>query len=872
MTKAEFTRLPASVVPSNYKIHLTPNLKEFTFKGVCEVQVSVKEAIQSIVCNAKNLEIQSAVVMKGESGEEITGQPEVNDEKEELTVKLEKTVEAGPAVIKYVFTGILNDKMRGFYRAKYMVDGQERYAASTQFESTDARQAFPCWDEPAVKATFDIVVTGPRDRVILSNMPVLTDVACTDAADMRTVTFDTTPVMSSYLVAIVVGEFDYVESATPEGIQVRVYTPLGKKEQGEFALDCGVRALTFYQTFFKVPYPLKKYDMIAIPDFEMGAMENWGLVTYRESCILYDPKNSSTSSKEYVAVVVCHEAAHQWFGNLVTMEWWTHLWLNEGFASFMENLTTDSLYPEFKIFETFVNNTMINALKLDALDSSHPIEVEVGHPDEVNEIFDSISYEKGCSVIRMLYNWIGADKFKAGMHSYLTKYAYQNTHTPQLWAELEEASGMPVGKVMTTWTKQMGFPVITATSKQDGADRLVKLEQAKFVSSMGSESKAADCSLWSVPVSIITEGTSGNSEKTTKLILDQQCMEVRLANVDPGHWIKLNPDFSCFYRVRYSPEDLDRLIQAIKNNAITSPLDRLNILNDFFSLISAGRANTIDGLRLLQAFKNEESYVVWNSINSAVTDLNTLLADDSYYCDFQRFVLDLFSVIKTKVSWEVVEGEDHFTTLLRTIVLTRLGKFGDEEVRAEAKRRFDQHVAGTTLIKPDLRTTVYMCTAAAGRTADFESMLALYAKETLQEEMDRMQRAGLAAAGSPELLKRALTFAVSEQVRPQDCCHMIACVARNNAAGGRDLCWNFLTEHFDELKERHTGYLLNYLIKSITEKFLTLDKAAMVEKYFEEHPVPSAKRGLSQALETVRVNAAWHERDGEQLEAFFANF
>ena len=377
------------------------------------------------------------------------------------------------------------------------------------------------------------------------------------------------------------------------------------------------------------------------------------------------------------------------------MEWWTHLWLNEGFASFMENHTTNALFPEYKIWDQFVPGTTISALELDALSSSHAIEVPVGHPDEVDEIFDTISYQKGASVIRMLYNWMGEEKFKTGMHNYLTKYSYQNAETPQLWAELEAASKLPINKVMTTWTEQMGFPVISVTSRQEGSDRILTLSQTKFVAVGGSEGNA---SLWQIPVSIAQEG----KDTFTDIIMDQQTMDITIPDVNPDSWIKLNPGFVGFYRVLYSQEDLERLFTAVKS-MVLSPLDRLNILNDMFSLISAGKASTVDGMRLLQAYKDEESYVVWNGINNAVNTLSTLLAAEDYYCNYQRFVLDIFSVIKTKISWDEQDGEDHFDTLLRSLVLSRLGKVGDEEVRTEAKRRFELLCCGTAQVKPDLR-------------------------------------------------------------------------------------------------------------------------------------------------------------------------
>ena len=311
MTKA-FSRLPTSVVPGHYVIKLKPNLAKFTFSGEVVVEAKVVEPVTEVLCNSSNLEFQTCSIKNGD----VVVSPEVSLDQDQETVSLKcpAPLTPGTATITYNFTGILNDKMRGFYRTKYQVGGEDRFAAVTQFEATDARQAFPCWDEPAVKATFDIVIVAPKDRVVLSNMPEIANNEDPEDAQCKIVKFATSPIMSTYLVAIVVGEFDYIEDKTEEDITVRVYSPLGKKEQGRFALECAVRSLTFYSKFFNIPYPLAKYDMIAIPDFSSGAMENWGLVLYRETCILVDPANSSQSSKQWVAIVVCHETAHQWFG------------------------------------------------------------------------------------------------------------------------------------------------------------------------------------------------------------------------------------------------------------------------------------------------------------------------------------------------------------------------------------------------------------------------------------------------------------------------------------------------------------------------------------------------------------------------------
>jgi len=857
-----FNRLPGSVVPSHYTITLKPDLVGHTFTGKAEVKVDVKEPVKVVVCNANELEIQSATVLSGEKTHPTV--VSVNKEQETATLTLEQDIAPGHAVITYNFTGILNDKMRGFYRTKYTVDGEDRFAAVTQFEATDARQAFPCWDEPAVKATFDMIIVGPKDRVILSNMPEIDSKEDPDDATCKMVTFATTPIMSTYLVAIVVGEFDYIEDKSEEGIAVRVYAPLGKKEQGRFALECAVKSITFYSKFFNVPYPLAKYDMIAIPDFSSGAMENWGLVLYRETCILVDPLNSSQSSKQWVAIVVCHETAHQWFGNLVTMEWWTHLWLNEGFASFMENLTTDKLYPEYSIWDQFVPGTLIEALTLDALNSSHPIEVDVGHPSEVDEIFDNISYNKGASVIRMLYDWIGDSAFKTGMHNYLTKYSYSNTETPQLWAELEAASNLPVNNVMKSWTEQMGFPCITVTSQQEGEDRVLTLSQSKFVGD-GKVSSGSAGSKWHVPVSISTAG----GKEVTKVMLDREAEStvVRLPSVSSSDWVKLNPGVVGFYRVQYSEAELELLCSAVKSKALP-PVDRLNVLDDLFSLISAGKAKTTDGLRLLRSYKDEDSSIVWNNISQVIGTLSVLFADQDFYSEWERFILDLFSVIKKSTTWDPVEGENHLTTLLRSLVISRLGKAGDQEIRQEAKRRFDVHASGGAQISPDIRSAVYTIVASMGQEEDYNTMVRLHEEAELHEEKVRIARSGLAAFSNKAILAKALEFSLSSSVRAQDSVHMIGSVACRRQ--GRDISWQFLKDKFVILSERYqSGFLLSRLVKSCCSDFLCEERAMEVEKFFTDHPLPGSERNVAQAVETVRMNTAWLTRDQGDMINFF---
>uniref|UniRef100_A0A8B9Z127 Puromycin-sensitive aminopeptidase n=1 Tax=Buteo japonicus TaxID=224669 RepID=A0A8B9Z127_9AVES len=541
----------------------------------------VKQATNQIVMNCADIDIITAsYAPEGDEEVHATGFNYQNED-EKVTLSFPSTLQKGTGTLKIDFVGELNDKMKGFYRSKYTTPtGDTRYAAVTQFEATDARRAFPCWDEPAIKATFDISLVVPKDRVALSNMNVIDRKPYPDDENLVEVKFARTPIMSTYLVAFVVGEYDFVEARSLDGVLVRVYTPVGKAEQGKFALEVAAKTLPFYKDYFNVPYPLPKIDLIAIADFAAGAMENWGLVTYRETALLIDPKNSCSSSRQWVALVVGHELAHQWFGNLVTMEWWTHLWLNEGFASWIEYLCVDHCFPEYDIWTQFVSADYTRAQELDALDNSHPIEVSVGHPSEVDEIFDAISYSKGASVIRMLHDYIGDEDFRKGMNLYLTKFQQKNAATEDLWESLEKASGKPIAAVMNTWTKQMGFPLIYVEAEQQEDDKVLKLVQKKFCAS--GPYTGEDFPMWMVPISICTSDDPTCAKM--QILMDKPELTLVLKDIKPDQWVKLNLGTVGFYRTQYSPDMLESLIPAIRDLSLP-PVDRLGLQNDLFSLL-----------------------------------------------------------------------------------------------------------------------------------------------------------------------------------------------------------------------------------------------------------------------------------------------
>ncbi len=830
--------MPNHTKPQRYELFIKPNLEDFTFEGEEKIELTVKKSTTKIVLHSKELKIEN-VEFRMQNAEYRTDKIKYDQKSETVTLVFKQKIPKGKGELKLKFKGVLNSIMRGFYRSRYEHQGRQKHLATTQFEATDARRAFPCFDEPAQKAVFDVTLMVPNDLTAISNT-VETSVV-EHQSGYKIVKFEPTPKMSTYLLAFIVGEFEFIENKTKDGTLVRVFVTPGKKHQAKFALDTAIRCLEFYNKYFNIPYPLPVLDLIAIPDFSSGAMENWGAVTYRESALLVDPEHSSASNKQWVALVIAHELAHQWFGNLVTMEWWTHLWLNEGFASYIEYLAVDNLFPNWDIWTQFAYNDLGVALKLDALKNTHPIEVEVGHPDEIGEIFDEVSYSKGASIIRMLAGFLGEKDFRDGLRYYLKKHSYKNASTVHLWEAFEKVSKKPVRKIMHNWTSKPGYPLITAKNG--------KISQARFFSSPISKKLAEDKTIWRVPVGI------QNAElKTQNLLFDKKFLNIN----GKSKLVKLNAGEAGFYRTKYSTETLDSLRIIIAKKQL-SALDRLGIIRDAFALAESGDLSAVESLKLLSAFKNETDYTVWVELVSGLSAMKNLLYGQPYYKQFENFACGILEPVGKKLGFKIKKNEPHTRGLLRSLILQQLIGYNHKPTINKALSKYK-----SKKIPADIRAVIYAAAAQSGKAFQHKKLINRYRTETLSEEKNRIGRA-LGQFGDLKLIKQTLDFAMSKDVRIQDTAGIFMSVWGNPAA--KKTVWNFTKNHWRELAKRYpsSGHMLSRFIKP-AGMFVLKKEGQEVERFFKTRKPFGGERAVAQALEKIYTHDLWLKRDSSSIE------
>lgn len=751
--------------------------------------------------------------------------------------------------------------MAGFYRSHYKdTNGNDKIVASTQFEALDARRAFPCVDEPAAKATFLLTLVVPSDLEVFSNMPESKRV--TLDGNKVEVSFLESPKMSTYLLAYCIGEFDYVQAQTKHGVLIKVYAPRGRASSCQYALECGCKALDSFDDFFGIKYPLPKLDMVAIPEFAMGAMENWGLVTYRDVDLLIDPVTASNSQKQRVCTVVCHELAHQWFGNLVTMTWWDDLWLNEGFASWAENYAANEAFPDYEMWSQFVNNHLSRALKLDGLMSSHPIQVPIYHAEEVEQVFDAISYCKGGSVVRMIRAVLGMPNFKKGLGNYMKKYAYGNTETLDLWGAWEEVSGMPIPEMMASWTEQMGFPLLKVVKEDWQDDKVVlDLEQSWFLADGSAIPDDGNDKLWTIP--ILMETLAGTQDDM--VLMREKTASVTIPLKSKSDWVKLNAGQEVPMRVQYTDEMLSRLSKAVASRELANPADRVGLIMDAVALVKSDQKLLPEAMmKLIASYKDEDNYVVWQGISDALGGLDSILTeDDAMHASFTKFAQSLILPLVDKVGWEA-KGEDaHLTSLLRGIMVGMLSTFCSDHpsVKEEAKKRCNAFLEDPTnlnALPADIKVPVFRIYLKTGGLKEYEKIKAYY--YTAKDNAERKTVLNTLGSTPDESLKLAIMdWTTSGEIKLQDFFYAMGSVGHSGKVG-RNISWKYFQDNHKRLQEmlgQASPSLMDAIIVMCAGSFSSIAKADEITQFFKDHPYPKNERKVAQMTENMRANGKY---------------
>jgi puromycin-sensitive aminopeptidase len=850
MTNTTFRHLLDQVKPSRYQLDLQVDLAAFTFEVQQIIDFELAKPSSVLTFHAAGLKVTNITLQAGDKQLEPTG-TDLDAAAQLISFTFAEEIPAGQAQLALAVTSPLSENLHGFYRSRYELEGQTHWLATTQFEAISAREAFVCIDEPAAKAVFETTITAASAYQILSNTEAV-DTRTSGA--LKTVKFAPTPKMSTYLVAFVVGDLKVVESQTADQVAVRVYTTPGKQQWAEFALEVATQTLDFYCDYFGTPYPLSKLDMVAIPDFDAGAMENWGLVTYRESAVLIDPEHSTLQNRQWVAQVVVHELGHQWFGNLVTMEWWTDLWLNEGFARWTESLATNHIFPEWQMWTQFVTSAHASARELDSLANTHPIEVPIHNPAEIDEIFDAISYDKGASIIRMLEAYLGAETFQKGIQHYLHQHAYGNTVTNDLWLALEQISGKPVAQLMNAWTSQGGYPIVTITPDGDS----LKLSQQRFFADPAVSTDTT--TLWPIPFSVLS------AEGVSEPHLLKQATEKLPLKIADSAWFKPNPGQSGFYLTNYNQQQLANLIPIL---AELSPEDRYGVVTDIMFLVQSGRQPTTSALDVIMNLGQETNYSVWQALLGGLGEILGIISEDTLLEQLEAAIARLIAPSIRRLGWDGQPDEDYFDSLLRPQILGLAARCGVPEVRAEAAQRFAKLVQGDH-IAADLRPAIYTAVARSGATETFDELWKLHQATDLQSDQANLSRA-MSLFPQPELHQRFLELSLSDEVRSQDSVTWLIRSLQNRHS--RAAAWKFIQANWPLLNKRYGqgGHSLTYIPRGLGMSMNTLAEAKSVEAFFATRSVPTIARSIQQALEQIRMAAGWYERDRQAIEDWLAN-
>ncbi len=841
-TKGNF-RLSSKVLPLHYIITLDPDLTNFTFNGSVEINLNLNENTNIITLNSKDLEIHDAYIMNN-NGTSFNGCIELEPETEMAHISFNGHLGMGQWVLKLNFTGTLNDSLKGFYRSCWTdANGNKQVVATTQFESTDARRCFPCFDEPEFKATYKVYLTVDENLIALSNEQIIKTERIA-GTNKKIVEFATTIKMSTYLLAFIVGNFESSDPVFVNGKELRIWANPSKKHLMNFGLKSASHAVAWFEEYYGIPYPGgNKIDFIAIADFAAGAMENLGCITFRETALLVDENTATQGELERVAEVVMHELAHMWFGDLVTMKWWNGLWLNESFATFMENKALSDWRPAWKIWDKFAISRAA-ASRVDALKSTHPIECPVVKPEEAAELFDVISYEKGCSTLYQIEQFMGEEIFRTGISKYLKKHAYANTQTHELWDSLEEAAqeaklNVPIRKIMDNWVFTAGHPVLKVEKAKD-MDGFIKISQNEFKYLENKESKT----LWFVPVTLSV--TSQGKQNISKFVLDAPSQTIFVGeNYD---YITVNAGGSGFYRVAYASDLLQMICQDLSRLSV---VERFNLVNDTWACVKGKVISVIDYLNMLQLFTNETDPSVWAIILGSLKSLETLL-DKGQRKPFAKMVTQLLQPAFNKLSYEAKANETVQTKQLRGSLIGALGTIGaSTEVQLKANELFGNWLKDKASIDANILPALVTILAYNGNNSRYDEFKEIFKSAKNPQDVNRFMYS-LTEFQDQHLINKTLESCINGDFRSQDAPYVIQRLLNNETA--MLTTWNFIKDNWDKLIKSYPANGVVRMVGGVSALDTSKDLLNEVKEFFAKHPVEAGSMALAQAQEQQLIN------------------
>jgi aminopeptidase N len=816
-------RLSTTVVPTHYSLKLTPDLKSATFSGVETIDVNIQQPVSFITLNAAEIQFQSVTIAP--NGPQQTAVVALDPDKQQATFTFPNPIPAGSATLLIHYTGLLNDELRGFYLSK---TDRRNYAVS-QFEPTDARRAFPSFDEPAFKAAFDISLVVDSGDTAISNGPIVSDTPG-PGQSKHTLVFATTPKMSTYLVAFLVGDFQCT-AGEQDGVSIRVCATPDKVGLTSYALEVAKFSLHFYDDYFGIHFPLKKLDLIGIPDFEAGAMENFGAITYRETALLVDPKTAPISSQQNVAIDIAHEMAHQWFGDLVTMKWWDNIWLNEGFATWMENKTVAAMHPEWNMPQSVASDED-DTLNYDALPTTHAIRAKADTPAEINQMFDGISYGKASDVLLMVENYLGPETFRQGVHAYLAAHEYANATAEDFWTAQTEASHKPVDKIMDSMVAQPGEPILTFGEPANG---VVSVDQRRFF--LNPEIKPDLSQKWTLPVCFKTA-----AEQDCELLTPAETS----LKAPATSFFFANAGAKGYYRSAYAPGIYANLVAQVESGL--TPPERIGLTGDEWSQVRANKAAVGDYLDLAAALKTDPNADVFEQAVSAFDTIDQrIAATPEDKAGLASWIRKTFSPVYASLPAPSASDSPN-TRELRAHIFGALGYFGkDPAVLAQAREIADKYLTDPSSVDPTLAQSALQVAAANGDSALFDKAQSVYETSTnpiLQESTLRL----LVEFENPALLQRGLEYTLTSKVRSQDAAIQLAIAI--HIPESRPAAWSFVKAHWDKVKTELAPEMAQILVGS-TASFCSVEARDDVQSFFDAHPVPMATVDLKHAIEQI---------------------